>query len=48
MPYIGHQVTLMRAILPLAAFDYLMGNILGVSQSMDHFVGRKLSIEPIK
>ena len=30
-----------QAILPISAFDYIAGNILGIYKTMDNFVGRK-------
>ena len=30
-----------QALLPISAFDYIAGNILGIYKTMDNFVGRK-------
>jgi all-trans-retinol dehydrogenase (NAD+) len=40
MPFFCNASFLMRALIPVGAFDFV-GKVIGVSSSMDHFIGRK-------
>lgn len=42
-PFIVRFVPFLKAVLPMPAFDWLAGNVLGVYKSMDSFKGRKLN-----
>jgi short-subunit dehydrogenase len=44
MPWIPcphHFIRLMQGILPIRVFDWLVGRVLGIYHTMDHFTGRK-------
>ncbi|EIM73112.1 short-chain dehydrogenase/reductase sdr [Nitritalea halalkaliphila LW7] len=43
MPLPMRLIRLCQGILPLALYDWLMGSVLGIYSSMDHFVGRSES-----
>jgi len=40
MPFIVNVTFLLRFFLPVSVFD-VIGDVLGVTSTMDHFVGRK-------
>ena len=42
MPLIIHFVRLCQGLFPIPVFDFLVGNVLGIYKTMDHFEGRKL------
>lgn len=44
MPWIPcphHFIRLLQGILPIRVFDWLVGRVLGIYHTMDHFTGRK-------
>lgn len=44
MPWIPcphHIIRLLQGILPIRVFDWLVGRVLGIYHTMDHFTGRK-------
>jgi short-subunit dehydrogenase len=41
MPWSVHFVRLCQGLLPIAVFDWLIGGVMGVYKTMDHFTGRK-------
>ena len=44
MPWIPcphHFIRLLQGILPICVFDWLVGRVLGIYHTMDHFTGRK-------
>jgi all-trans-retinol dehydrogenase (NAD+) len=44
MPWIPcphHFIRLLQGILPIRIFDWLVGRVLGIYHTMDHFTGRK-------
>lgn len=41
MPWSMHFVRLCQGVLPIHLFDWVMGKVLGVHNSMDNFTGRK-------
>lgn len=44
MPWIlcpHHFIRLLQGILPIRVFDWLVGRVLGIYHTMDHFTGRK-------
>lgn len=41
MPFGFHFIRFFQGILPFRAFDWLMGNVLGIYHTMDAFIGRK-------
>lgn len=41
IPYPHHFIRLLQGILPIRVFDWLVGRVLGIYHTMDHFTGRK-------
>jgi all-trans-retinol dehydrogenase (NAD+) len=41
MPWSVHFVRLCQGLLPIAVFDFVVGGVMGVYRTMDHFTGRK-------
>ena len=41
MPWIIHIVRLCQGILPIPIFDFMVGKVLGIYRTMEHFEGRK-------
>jgi all-trans-retinol dehydrogenase (NAD+) len=41
MPWSVHFVRLCQGLLPFAVFDFVVGGVMGVYRTMDHFTGRK-------
>lgn len=41
MPWSVHFVRLCQGLLPIAVFDWVVGGIMGIYHTMDHFTGRK-------
>jgi short-subunit dehydrogenase len=41
MPLIIHFVRLCQGLMPIWLFDFLVGNVLGIYKTMEHFEGRK-------
>jgi all-trans-retinol dehydrogenase (NAD+) len=44
-PFIVRFVPFLKSVLPVSAFDWIAGNVLGVYKSMDSFKGRKPNSE---
>jgi len=42
MPLIIHIVRLCQGLLPIPLFDFLVGKVLGIYKTMEHFEGRKI------
>jgi short-subunit dehydrogenase len=41
MPWSVHFVRLSQGLLPFRAYDWLVGKVMGIYKTMDHFKGRQ-------